>query len=54
MKKGLLGVLGIAGATVLTLAAWRPSGACNDCSADSNGDCVVGVTDLLILLMNWG
>ncbi len=57
MGKGLIGVLSIAGATVLTGAAWGPYGDCDDCGncpADLNGDSLVGVLDLLILFSNWG
>ena len=53
MRRIPIGVLTIAGATVLTGAAWGPDGDRDDCSADLNGDCVVGVDDLLIVLGNW-
>ena len=36
------------------LAAWGPCSACNNCPADFDGDCSVGILDLLILLGNWG
>ena len=54
MRKGPIGALSIAGATVLTGAASEPYGDCHDCSAGLNGDCAVGAADLLILLVNWG
>ncbi len=54
MRNRLIGFLSIAGATVLTGAAWGPCLDCNDCPPDLDGDCVVGVADLLILLGNWG
>ncbi len=36
------------------LAYWGPCDNCNDCIAELDRDCAVGVSDLLILLSNWG
>ncbi len=35
------------------LVAWGPCSNCSDCPADVDGDCQVGVTDLLTLLEEW-
>ncbi len=36
------------------LAAWGRCNDCGTCPADFDGDCSVGILDLLILLGNWG
>jgi len=36
------------------LGLWRPCADCNDCLADGDGDCTVGLNDVLNLLGNWG
>ena len=36
------------------LAAWGSCSDCRTCPADFDGDCSVGILDLLILLGNWG
>ncbi len=36
------------------LAAWGSCSDCGTCPADFDGDCSVGILDLLILLGNWG
>ena len=36
------------------LAAWGPCSDCHNCRSDFDGDCSVGILDLLILLANWG
>jgi len=36
------------------LAVWGPCSDCGTCPADFDGDCSVGILDLLILLGNWG
>ncbi len=36
------------------LAAWGPCDDCRRCRYDLDGDCSVGILDLLILLANWG
>lgn len=38
---------------ILLLASWGPCANCDDCIADFDGDCTVGVGDLLILLAHW-
>ena len=50
MRRGLIGVFSIVGATALNGAAWGH----RDSPADLNGDGIVGAADLLILLVNWG
>ena len=36
------------------ITGWGPCPDCNDCPADLNNDCSVGISDLLILFANWG
>jgi len=36
------------------LSAWGSCSDCGTCPADFDGDCSVGILDLLILLGNWG
>ncbi len=43
-----------AGVILALLANWGPNDDCDDCPADLDDDCTVGVSDLLILLVNWG
>ena len=39
--------------TKAALSVWGPCSDCGDCAADFDGDCHVGITDLLLLLGNW-
>ncbi len=34
--------------------SWGPCANCGECPADLDGDCTVGMSDLLVLLANWG
>ncbi len=36
------------------LGAWGSCSDCGTCPADFDGDCSVGILDMLILLGNWG
>ena len=42
------------GTMLAMFAAWGRCNDCGDCQADLDGDCSVGILDLLILLANWG
>ena len=50
---GFYGALAFYGLLIL-LGLWGPCDDCNNCLADLDDDCTVGVKDLLILLGNWG
>ena len=36
------------------LGQWGPCADCDDCPADFDGDCTVGILDFLLLLGTWG
>ncbi len=38
---------------LLLLALWGPCADCDDCPADFDNDCTVGILDFLALLANW-
>jgi len=39
---------------LILLSSWGSCADCDTCIADLDGDCDVGVKDLLVLLGNWG